>query len=469
MNGSLGRDTRIRTLSCRFIAVWLCLGLWAFGSGQLNASPGGAGMLADSGAVSMHSLSEAPKTVMTQRFNPNTWRQATWQPGLFFICPGQYRANANNRCRVLKKGFSGFLGEYEDANEVSLVDYLTTDPSNPPIILSLERKLDSLTVNYTRKDQLSTIDRERIFSEQGSSDATTGVVNTSIASSIQNYPAAPLQTTDDAKSSTASTTLNASKVLLIHRLKQPTPAIFRATFSLEQWRQEPGSMGAFYSCPGIYRVYFGKVRCRVPDSSVNGLLGGLRDTPEQTLQASVDASAQTSTVILEVVQFGRRLEVSYVPSAQVNLDDVEETPYAALVKTPPPKPTSDADDARTGLATTESEKDDRTFTALLVVAIVAGITYFGFVRILRSGFLQRRGILLIDAHAEEIPTGRSRPAQTNSSQRQIAEALPEILPLMTSSPATASTDTAEGEGSSHAVDRTEQTSDNKHRRKVIID
>lgn len=96
-----------------------------------------------------------PVVIETETFKAGKWRKLEGPEGGYFICPGEYRWNANDRCRVPDSGFNGFMGGYRDEKELPLVKALEQSAGKPVELKTIEHRGGNLFVRYQLKNEAS--------------------------------------------------------------------------------------------------------------------------------------------------------------------------------------------------------------------------------------------------------------------------------------------------------------------------
>ncbi|MCW0135665.1 hypothetical protein OIU89_26560 [Escherichia coli] len=84
---------------------------------------------------------------------------------------------------------------------------------------------------------------------------------------------------DDSGSKKVEDTGPESKTVIDYHDGQPVVTKVEA-FKSNKWRKLDGPQGGYFVCPGEYRSYSGRLRCRVHDDGLNGFMGGMTDAQE---------------------------------------------------------------------------------------------------------------------------------------------------------------------------------------------
>lgn len=88
-----------------------------------------------------------------------------------------------------------------------------------------------------------------------------------------------------------------------------------------KWRKLDGPQGGYFVCPGEYRSYSGRQRCRVYEDGFSGFMGAMTDAQELTLQEAL-TKMEGKPITLQTIEIhGNNLAVKYLlaPPAQTHV------------------------------------------------------------------------------------------------------------------------------------------------------
>jgi hypothetical protein len=115
---------------------------------------------------------------------------------------------------------------------------------------------------------------------------------------------------DDSGSKKVEDTGPESKTVIDYHDGQPVVTKVEA-FKSNKWRKLDGPQGGYFVCPGEYRSYFGKLRCRINDDGFNGFVGGMTDAQELPLQ-DVLTKMEGKPISLQTIEVhGNNMAVKY--------------------------------------------------------------------------------------------------------------------------------------------------------------
>nr|WP_264180115.1 hypothetical protein [Enterobacter cloacae] len=125
---------------------------------------------------------------------------------------------------------------------------------------------------------------------------------------------------DDSGSKKVEDTGPESKTVIDYHDGQPVVTKVEA-FKSNKWRKLDGPQGGYFVCPGEYRSYSGRLRCRVHDDGLNGFMGGMTDAQELPLQEAL-TKLEGKPISLQTIEVhGNNLAVKYqlAPPAQTHV------------------------------------------------------------------------------------------------------------------------------------------------------
>ncbi|EBH5253018.1 hypothetical protein CP082_14605 [Salmonella enterica] len=125
---------------------------------------------------------------------------------------------------------------------------------------------------------------------------------------------------DDSGSKKVENTGPESKTLIDYHDGQPVVTRVEA-FKNNKWRKLDGPQGGYFVCPGEYRSYAGRLRCRVNDDGFNGFVGGMTDAQELPLQEAL-SKMEGKPISLQTIEIhDNNLAVKYqlAPPAQTHI------------------------------------------------------------------------------------------------------------------------------------------------------
>ncbi|HGS4434354.1 TPA: hypothetical protein ACMDNU_003490 [Vibrio cholerae] len=115
---------------------------------------------------------------------------------------------------------------------------------------------------------------------------------------------------DDSGSKKVEDSRSESKTIIDYHDGQPVVTKVEA-FKSNKWRKLDGPQGGFFICPGEYRSYSGRLRCRVHDDGLNGFMGGMTDAQELPLQEAL-TKLEGKPISLQTIEVhGNNLAVKY--------------------------------------------------------------------------------------------------------------------------------------------------------------
>ncbi|WIK01616.1 hypothetical protein OI921_26440 (plasmid) [Klebsiella pneumoniae] len=125
---------------------------------------------------------------------------------------------------------------------------------------------------------------------------------------------------DDSGSKKIEDTGPESKTVIDYHDGQPVVTKVEA-FKSNKWRKLDGPQGGYFVCPGEYRSYSGRLRCRIHDDGFNGFMGGMTDAQELPLQEAL-TKLEGKPISLQTIEVhGNNLAVKYqlAPPAQTHV------------------------------------------------------------------------------------------------------------------------------------------------------
>ena len=125
---------------------------------------------------------------------------------------------------------------------------------------------------------------------------------------------------DDSGSKKVEDTGPESKTVIDYHDGQPVVTKVEA-FKSNKWRKLDGPQGGYFVCPGEYRSYSGRLRCRIHDDGFNGFMGGMTDAQELPLQEAL-TKLEGKPISLQTIEVhGNNLAVKYqlAPPAQTHV------------------------------------------------------------------------------------------------------------------------------------------------------
>ncbi|ENM3813394.1 hypothetical protein DLR67_10345 [Vibrio paracholerae] len=125
---------------------------------------------------------------------------------------------------------------------------------------------------------------------------------------------------DDSGSKKVKDTGPESKTVIDYHDGQPVVTKVEA-FKSNKWRKLDGPQGGYFVCPGEYRSYSGRLRCRIHDDGFNGFMGGMTDAQELPLQDALTKMEGKPISLQTIEVHGNNLAVKYqlAPPAQTHV------------------------------------------------------------------------------------------------------------------------------------------------------
>ncbi|EKC4076491.1 hypothetical protein OPZ16_001195 [Escherichia coli] len=125
---------------------------------------------------------------------------------------------------------------------------------------------------------------------------------------------------DDSGSKKVEDTGPESKTVIDYHDGQPVVTKVEA-FKSNKWRKLDGPQGGYFVCPGEYRSYSGRLRCRISDDGFNGFMGGMTDAQELPLQDALTKMEGKPISLQTIEVHGNNLAVKYqlAPPAQTHV------------------------------------------------------------------------------------------------------------------------------------------------------
>lgn len=125
---------------------------------------------------------------------------------------------------------------------------------------------------------------------------------------------------DDSGSKKVEDTGPESKTVIDYHDGQPVVTKVEA-FKSNKWRKLDGPQGGYFVCPGEYRSYSGRLRCRINDDGFNGFMGGMTDAQELPLQDALTKMEGKPISLQTIEVHGNNLAVKYqlAPPAQTHV------------------------------------------------------------------------------------------------------------------------------------------------------
>ncbi|EPQ4560286.1 TraA family conjugative transfer protein [Escherichia coli] len=148
---------------------------------------------------------------------------------------------------------------------------------------------------------------------------------------------------DDSGSKKVEDTGPESKTVIDYHDGQPVVTKVEA-FKSNKWRKLDGPQGGYFVCPGEYRSYSGRLRCRIHDDGFNGFMGGMTDAQELPLQEALTKLEGKPIALQTIEVHGNNLAVKYqlAPPAPtyVKTQDLGVVKQEGEVQNQPPAPAS---------------------------------------------------------------------------------------------------------------------------------
>lgn len=169
---------------------------------------------------------------------------------------------------------------------------------------------------------------------------------------------------DDSGSKKVENTGPESKTVIDYHDGQPVVTRVEA-FKNNKWRKQDGPQGGYFVCPGEYRSYAGRLRCRVNDDGFNGFVGGMTDAQELPLQEAL-SKMEGKPISLQTIEIhDNNLAVKYqlAPPAQTHIktqdlgviQQEDEVQKAASQRTAPASLSVSKTEPKQGLATNNTD------------------------------------------------------------------------------------------------------------------
>ncbi|KUH53970.1 hypothetical protein APR64_22355 [Enterobacter hormaechei] len=226
---------------------------------------------------------------------------------------------------------------------------------------------------------------------------------------------------DDSGSKKVEDTGPESKTVIDYHDGQPVVTKVEA-FKSNKWRKLDGPQGGYFVCPGEYRSYSGRLRCRVHDDGLNGFMGGMTDAQELPLQEAL-TKLEGKPISLQTIEVhGNNLAVKY------------QLMPAIMIMTAPTVIRTMFD---TGAASTKPVEDSGSSFPFFLVAIVPVLIFFAYRAFMNNRSDSEIDELLREARRAERAERPSNEPPSVDELRERQQQNPEREPVVVSSSAPA--------------------------------